>query len=257
MPHFGIAHLPVRQTHVQTGRADGGMAVDRRLKHRGRALGRRIGAGAGARFGVVGPPVAVEVLVRIVDAAVRPDVAGVGLLTVVLRLPDVGDLVVVGEELAEIEVADLAEVVDARAVGLRVARIEGVELEDLADQVLRVVGEPVSVEVGVALVALERVPPGVEVDDVVVVGVDVVGVGREVTAVVLQQVGEPLAVEVAVAVRVVPRREPDQLVGEVGDRADDAVPHAVGLEHHVELPAVGDAIAHAAVDRVGVVDGGA
>ena len=265
--HLGVEPLVPGAEDDRAGDRVVAVVDDRRLDYRDRVLGQghlvdadgvgHLRTRAGARLGVVRPAVLVEVLLRVVDVAVRPDVASVGLLASVLRLPDVGDLVVVGEELAKVKLTYLAEVVDARAVGLRVARVEGMELEDLADEVLGVVGEPVAVEVVVALVTLERVLPGVEVGHVVAVGVDVVGVGREVAAVVFKEIGKAVSVEVAVAVRVVPRREPDQLVGEVGDRADDAVPHAVGLEHHVELPAVGYAVAHAAVDRVGVVGGGA
>ena len=142
----------------------------------------------------------------------------------------------VGEELAEVEVANLAEVVDARAVRLRVARIEVAELEDLADEVLGVVGEPVAVGVAVGFAALEHVLPGVEVGDSVAVGVGVVGIGRRMTAVVLVNVGKPVTIGVARAVAIVPGRKHHAGIIEVVNGADQAVLHAVRLEHHVELP---------------------
>ena len=74
-------------------------------------------------------------------------------------------------------------------------------------------------------------------------------VGRVDAAVVLVQEVESVAVEVKRAVGVVPRAVDLRAAGQLrgGRRA-----HAVGAEHHVELPAVRDAVATAVRNGVGV-----
>ena len=85
-----------------------------------------------AILGVIAPAVAVEIQVGIVDAA-RRIVGAIGVALLILRLPRIGDTVVVGEDLAEIQLAELAVVVKRRVVGLGLVRVKLDDLEDLAD----------------------------------------------------------------------------------------------------------------------------
>ena len=81
----------------------------------GTASVRRIGTGH--KLGVVRPAVVIRIVERIKDAAVSP-------LRTEVVLPVVVDPVVIGEHLAEVELARLAEVVDAGTVSLSVLRIK-------------------------------------------------------------------------------------------------------------------------------------
>ena len=111
----------------------------------------------------------------------------------------------IGEELAEVEMAYLAEVVNARAIGASIARIERVELEDLADEVFGIVRKSISVCITLCLAALEHILPGIEVGDVVAIRIRIERIRRLRSSIVLKKVGKTIAVNIAIAVVIVPR----------------------------------------------------
>ena len=216
-------------SHAGTGQE----GLDARLR-----IGREhvtVDADVGLRLGIrprfslcpVGPAVAVVIARRIVGVAIGG--------ARIRALPDVVHLVVVGEDLADVEVAHLAEVVDAVPIRLRVPGIELRVSEHFADQVLRVIRETIAVGVLARVIALEAILVGVVVSDAVVVGVEIPRVGRQVSAVVLVEQREVVTVRRSEA-RVVEVPRADLRLGE------RAAADTVGAEHHVELPAVGDAV---------------
>ena len=216
--HAGIRLLAPRLEHdrrtddirlvVDDGRLNRGNGILANEIPVARAGGNRLGrVRAHLRLRIVRPAVVIEILLRIVDILVRiEDAVCVGLR--ILALPQVVNLVEVGEDLAEIEVADAAEVVGAGPVRLRERRIEPRELEDLADEILRVIRKAVAIRIGELVIrasgvdAVDFLPP---VGDAVAVKVTRIGELGVVFA-----VGQHAARQVA-AIRL-PRRHADAVV---------------------------------------------
>ena len=207
------------------------------------------GVGSGAVFGVVRPAVAVEVERRVVDAA-RRIVHAVDVAGLVLRLPAVARLVVVAEELAQVQLAELLEVVERAVAAGRVLRVDVREVEHLANQVFGVIGETVAVVVGAGVVALEVVELQVAVVDGRVERIDAPRVGGRVAFVVFVNHGEAAAVRRIARVVRVGSAHPRRDLG-VRRRGAGCGVGAGRAEHHIELPAVRDAVA-VGVDRVGL-----
>ena len=188
---------------------------------------------AGLELGVVRPPVAVGIEHFVID--IRRNLV---LLDEVSGLPKIPDAIVIREDLADVELVEAIEVVRnvPRVHAEGVVRREFGYREHLGEQILDVVGEAIAICVRYAVASLEVVLPGEVVGYAVSVAVHVPGIGRIVAAVVLMDVRELVAVVIHRPVVEDPRAD------DLRARLHRKFLSAAMAEHHVELPAVGDAV---------------